>query len=434
MTQRPTFGPGAVPQVGLVREAGSSGGTGSAGGAVGRVPRPSPRTLAVSGVRLWAVVRPVDQPVRMSFGALEHRTMAVVEVDTSDGGTGWGETWVNYPAWAVHERSATVAGGIRPLLRGVGVDLSDVAGSIAAAQRSLVAALWPLGRQWGAAGAVLQAISGADQALWDAAGRSLGVPASELAGGCRRDRVPVYASGVGPDDVAGQVTRCVQGGLRAVKLRVGFDAELDRDNLVAARRALGADGELLVDANQAWTLDQALAMADALEAARVGWVEEPIADGTPEDWAALRARTGLAVAAGENVYGRRAWSALLASPDVAVVQPDVSKQGGITELLWIAEQAQVHGKAVEPHLYGGALAYAATLQVAACCPAVTRVELDVRPNPVRDDMLTGVPPVVDGEVAVPGEPGLGVTLAPGALARATAYRCRTVSYPRRRAS
>lgn len=392
---------------------------------------PDPRAVTVADVRLWAVVQRVDEPVRMSFGSLRRRAMAVVEVRTSDGDAGLGETWVNYPSWALHERSATVVGGIRPLLRGLEVDLADVAGSIAAVQASLVAALWPLGRQWGAPGAVLQAISGADQALWDAAGRLLGVSAGVLAAGRRRDRVPVYASGIGPDDVAEQVRRCRQAGLQAVKLRVGFDPDLDRANLAAARRALGADGELLVDANQAWSLDQALTMADALLSAGVAWVEEPIADGTVEDWAALRRRTGLAVAVGENVYGRRDWTALLASPDVAVVQPDVSKQGGISELRWIAEQALACGKVVEPHLYGGALAYAATLQVAACCPAVTRVELDVRPNPVRDGLLTDPPAIVDGEVVIPDGPGLGVTLVPEAQEHTTAYRCRTVSRPHR---
>ncbi len=396
--------------------------TARAGSFRGGLPVPGGSACTVDDVRLWAVERPIDTPVRMSFGALERRVMAVVEVEATDGSAGLGETWANYPAWVLQERSATVACGIRPLVRGAVLDLADVAGSIAAVHGSLVAALWPLGRQWGAPGAVLQAVSGTDQALWDLAGKQRGQSVCDMAGGRLRGRVPVYASGIGPDDVAEQVARCRRAGLRAVKLRVGFDAEIDRANLAAARRALGADGELLVDANQAWSLDAALAMADALAAVGVAWVEEPIADATPEDWAALRERTGLVIAAGENVYGRRAWSALLASPEVAVVQPDVSKQGGITELLWICSQALELGKVVEPHLYGGALAYAATLQVAACCPAVRRVELDMRPNPVRDGLLVDLPAMADGEIEVPEAPGLGVQLKAAVEHAATTYR------------
>lgn len=420
----------------------------------------APARVHVADVQFWTLRRPITEPVRMSFGSLQRRVLAIVELTDADGCTGYGETWANYPVWIERERSATVSDGLRPLLLDAEIDLADPVGSVGCLQQELVRALWPLGRQWGAPGPIMQAISGADQALWDLAGKRLGVPiadvlsramarveasgvTNELAGreptptslmptpisrvspllpsraspsnrpmGCRA-RVAAYASGVGPDDVADQVRRCRQLGFNAVKLRVGFGAEVDRANLVAAREQLGADGELLVDANQAWTLDEALAMADALVDAAVTWVEEPIADPTVGDFAAFSARTGLAVAAGENVYGRRAWQALLAEPAVTVLQPDVSKQGGITELLWVCREADAHGKAVEPHLYGGALAYAATLHVAASCREVRRIELDVRPNPLRDDLVVDPPRVGNGTVAVPQGPGLGVVLRSG---------------------
>lgn len=413
----------------------------------------APARVHVADVQFWTLRRPITEPVRMSFGSLQRRVLAIVELTDADGFTGYGETWANYPLWIERERSATVSDGLRPLLLDAEIDLADPVGSIGCLQQELVRALWPLGRQWGAPGPIMQAISGADQALWDLAGKRLGVPiadllpqgmvrvrgsaaANELAGresiptsllsipapprapasnaplDCR-SRIPAYASGVGPEDVAEQVRRCRQLGFTSVKLRVGFAAEVDRANLVAAREQLGADGELLVDANQAWTLDEALAMADALVDAAVTWVEEPIADPTVGDFAAFSARTGLAVAAGENVYGRRAWQALLAEPAVTVLQPDVSKQGGITELLWVCREADAHGKAVEPHLYGGALAYAATLHVAASCREVRRIELDVRPNPLRDDLVVDPPLVGNGTVAVPQGPGLGVVLRSG---------------------
>ncbi len=372
---------------------------------------PESARARLTDVRLWAVERPIDVPVRMAFGALGRRVMAVVEVVSSDGCAGFGETWANHPGWVLAEREATVANGVRPLLMGAELDLADPAVSIAAVHHTIIRCLWPLGRQWGAPGPVFQALSGADQALWDLAGRLRGLAVCELVGGQRRHRVAAYASGIGPEDVAGQTRRCREAGFAAVKLRLGFGAETDRANLVSARRALGEEGELLVDANQAWTLDEALSMSDALAAANVTWVEEPVADGGVDDWIAFHEATGLPVAVGENVYGRRAWSELLASPDVAVLQPDVSKQGGITELLWLCREAEAAGKRVEPHLYGGALAYAATLQVAACCPAVRRIELDIRPNPVRDDLLVDPPLVTEGEVTVPEGSGLGAELA-----------------------
>lgn len=375
-----------------------------------------PGRAEVASVRLrWREV-PLEAPVRMSFGGLQRRVMAVVEVVDTDGHRGWGETWANYPSWVMTERAATVEQGLAPLLVGAVVDLFDVEHSIAALQARLVEELWPLGRQWGALGPMMQAVSGADQALWDLAGRRRGLAVAGLVGETHpsrllRRRVPVYASGVGPEDVLAQVERCVRAGFQAVKLRVGFGTAADKANLVAARRGLGANRDLLVDANQAWSFDDAVSMADVLRDVGVAWVEEPIADADPADLAAFARRTGLAVAAGENVYGRRNWLALLDTAEVRVVQPDVSKQGGITELLWICGQATHRGRRVEPHLYGGRVALAATLQVAACCPGVNRVEFDVRPNPLREGGVPRFQSLAEKSINVPAEPGLGTAFA-----------------------
>jgi len=369
--------------------------------------------VTVTSVDLWWTDTPVEVPVRMSFGALGRRVMAVVEVTDADGFRGRGESWANYPTWALAERMATVRDGLGPVLTGTVIDLGSPAASIALAQASMVDAVWALGRQWGAPGPVMQAISGADQALWDLVGTRLGVPVAEL---IRQDQpdtairrwVPVYASGLGPENVGSQVAACCQEGLFTVKLRVGFGTDTDRQNLRMARRALGDEGELLVDANQAWSIDEARNMAGELRAARVAWVEEPIADATFDELAQFSEQTGLVVAAGENVYGRRAWQRLLDTPGVGVLQPDVSKQGGITELLWLCAQAAAHGRRVEPHLYGGPVAYAATLQVAACTSAVERVEFDIRPGPLRDGTMMPPPRVTEGAVEVPWGAGLGL--------------------------
>jgi L-alanine-DL-glutamate epimerase-like enolase superfamily enzyme len=125
---------------------------------------------------------------------------------------------------------------------------------------------------------------------------------------------------------------------------------------------------------------------------------------------------GLTVATGENLYGRDAFEPFLARPEIGVLQPDVSKAGGLTEALAVCRRAAAAGRAVAPHLYGGALAYAATLQLAAAALAVCTIEYDVRENPLRDDLLVEPPHVVDGHVAIPVTAGLGVTIDAGALA------------------
>lgn len=352
-----------------------------------------------------------DERIAMSFGALDRRSMALVRLCCSDGTVGHGESWINYPSWAGDERRATVRHGIAPVL--VGRDADDVP----ALHDAMVRALAPLGRQWGAPGPIVQAISGADVALWDRYARALNRPLYQLFGGPVRDRVPVYASSLGPTDVAAQADACRRRGFDLVKLKVGFGREVDESNLAAARQALGDHVQLAVDANQRWSPAEAVAMAAALRDADVVWVEEPVAGNALDDLEDFHRRTGLPVATGENLYLRAAFEPFVASPAVRVLQPDVSKSGGITELVAICEMASAAGKTVMPHLYGGALALTATLQLAACCSAIERVEYDVRSNPLRDPLLRDPPRAVDGVIAIPDGPGLGVELDAGAVER-----------------
>lgn len=363
-------------------------------------------------MRVVALRAPLAEPISASFAAMAFRSAALVEVVADNGLRGVGESWVNFPAWAVEERVATVRNGVAPLLVGEYVD------DVPRLHAKLRAALVPLGRQWGAPGPIAQAISGADIALWDLLGVHTGRSIAELAGGPVRDRVPVYASGLGPAHVARDAAHCRSFGVQLVKIRVGFGADIDVANVKAAREALGDAVALAVDANQRWALPEAVAIAGTLRDAGVAWVEEPITGNAVADLEEFHRRTGLQVATGENLYLRDAFRPYAESPGVHILQPDVSKCGGITELLAICDIAAAAGKPVLPHLYGAAVAYAATLQLAGCCPAVEMVEYDLQPNPLRDPLLREPPAPVDGVVAIPRRPGIGVVLDAEAVAAA----------------
>lgn len=375
--------------------------------------------VEIRAVRFHAAEFPVEPPIRMAHGALSRRRLGLVEVVTATGASGLGETWVNYPPWAVTERRATVEEGVSPLVTG---QVLPLAGHPAAAIGDLVGAvtarLGPMARQWGAPGPLHQALCGLEQAMWDLAGKLTGRPVVDLLGRCR-DSVAVYASGIGPQgdgvDVAEQVQACMAGGFRAAKVRLGFDPATDDRTLRSAREAAGDGFELLVDANQGWTLEEALSMAPLLRECRVAWVEEPVAGDVVTDLEEFHRQTGIPVATGENRYGPTAWEEVLRSPAVDVLQPDVSKTTGLGELAQLCRRAGEAGKSVQPHLYGGAPALAATLQVAAARTEIERVEFDVRPNPARDEVLRGQSPFrrVGAEVSVPAGPGLGVELREG---------------------
>jgi L-alanine-DL-glutamate epimerase-like enolase superfamily enzyme len=263
---------------------------------------------------------------------------------------------------------------------------------------------------------VAQAVSGADIALWDLVGKLRDASVADLLGGRGRQRVPVYASGVGPVGVADLVARVLDQGFTRAKCRVGFGQATDVATVGSARTLL-ADDQLLLDANQAWTLEEAVRLLPLLASPATPWVEEPLRDMDPGELSALFARIGIPAAAGENTYGRKGFAALAAHEAIAVVQPDVAKLGGIGELLAVCDLAADHGKPVAPRWYGGGVALAAALQVAGVHAAITEVEYDVRDNPFRDELVVGGFAVAHGEIAVPDGPGLGVVLDPDAIRR-----------------
>ncbi|NGN64380.1 mandelate racemase/muconate lactonizing enzyme family protein [Streptomyces sp. A7024] len=369
----------------------------------------------IARARVRVLRAPVRDGIAMSFSPLRHRAMVLVSLTDEDGRTGHGESWVNYPPWAATERTATLREGVLPLLAGRRVD------DVPATHAVLCERLDPLGRQWGAPGPIRQAISAVDVALWDLKGQRAGAAIARVAAHRIREHIPVYASSLGPRSVAEQAADCRRAGHAAVKVKLGFGRETDTRNLLAARETLGADALLYADANQGWDLEEAVAMAPVLRDAGVGWIEEPVEGDELTDLEELHRRTGLVIATGENLYGRAKFAAYATSPAIAVLQPDVAKAGGITEALAVCDLAAKHDTAVMPHLYGGAAAFAATLQVAAAADAVTAVEYDVRDNPLRDPLLLSPPAPGEGRLGLPDLPGLGVRFDAAALERLTCH-------------
>lgn len=353
---------------------------------------------------MTVVSAPLAEPVPMSFGSLQRRQTCLVEV-AAGGLVGIGESWINYPSWAVRERPATLCDGVAPLL--LGRDVSDPAGT----QEYLVRHLLPVGRQWGAIGPIWQALSGIDLALWDLRGKAQGSPVSELlSGDSPRARIPVYASGIGPTDVAELCKVAAQGGFTAVKTKVGFSPTQDESILAEARSILGWDGPIFADANQGWDFRQALAMCGILSKYRVGWIEEPLEWDSLSELEELSSASKVPIATGENLYGTHELRRYVTSPGIHTIQPDVTKSGGLSVGAMVGAYASECGTDVAPHCYGSAVGIVASLQLAAAFPNVRTVEFDVRQNPLRTELLGSPMSVIDGGVSVPSGPGLGIEL------------------------
>jgi D-galactarolactone cycloisomerase len=283
----------------------------------------------------------------------------------------------------------------------------------------------------GRGGTLTHAISGIDIALWDILGKVTGQPVGRLLGGIYRRRVQPYCSLLmeEPARMADTVLAFHALGFRAFKIGWGpfgrgMDAKLDEAIVRAAREAIGADAKLFVDAGASdayWPhgLKWALRTAQMLKDYEVGWFEEALRPDALEDFCELRRASPVPIAGGEVLTRRQAFLPWLARGALDIVQPDVTKVGGISEQRRIAWLADEFGVKYIGHGWNTAVGLAADLQLAAAMPLTDLVEF-IGGSPYVDD-ITAEPFILDSEgyLAIPDAPGLGVTLDREKLAHYT---------------
>jgi D-galactarolactone cycloisomerase len=324
-----------------------------------------------------------------------------LRVETDEGVTGWGEAFGFAGCSIAH---AAVKRVVAPLA--VGRDPRDIPALMDDLHRGL--------KNMARNGPVGFALSGLDIALWDIKGKMEGKPIHALLGGAKKTHIPAYASLLRlntPDNVARVTKAALARGYRHIKLH-----ERTLEAVAAARAAIGPEIPLMLDTNCQWTLEQALDMAKALKPYGLNWLEEPIYP--PDDFEALarlRREGGIRVSAGENLGNVMDVRHILAAQAVDIVQPDVAKMGGITEIMKALDLARQFKVEAEPHspLYGPALI--ATLHVIATMPEDVMCEFyytDLEANPIGE---MGAP--TNGRFPVPTRPGLGITVDETLLSR-----------------
>lgn len=347
----------------------------------------------------------------------------IVRVATDQGLTGWADVETLGPA-AV----AVIAGqgmstlGFRTLKEMlVGQDARDIA--------RLWDRMYIGSAYYGRRGLAMQCISAIDNALWSIRAQAAGMPLCRLLGGRRHERIPAYASTLfraTPEGVAEAARGYVARGFRAVKFGWGVfgeDPGRDRELVAAARGALGPDRQLMVDPGwypAGWqqpdrfrprTRRQAIAMCEWLAAYDVQWVEDFIHPERFEEYAAVRAESPVPVAAGEQVATRWEFERFVGMGCVDVLQPDLSRCGGISVALEAAHMAEERGIDLVPHSWLTHLLTAFSLHFIATLPRARFVEFNVS----QSALTRGIAPApftldADGMVAIPDESGIGVTV------------------------
>ncbi len=335
----------------------------------------------------------------------------LIRVETDEGITGYGEVDTSPEVGKAvidAEMSHGTCYGLREIL--VGKDPFDI--------EQIWELMYRKTNYYGRLGVVMHAMSGVDMALWDIMGKALGKPVHKLLGGSYCSDVRAYASLLMPEnveEVREAVRRYIAEGFTALKLGygpLGQDVRRDVALAAAAKEAAGRDVEVMIDIGHGYSLKEAMQAAQEFQNLGIFWMEEPL---PPEDFDGYRnlcASTPLRIAAGEQDAGRWTFRRLIWEAGLDVVQPDISRVGGLTEAKRIAYMAHEANRLCVPHAFRTGVLVAACLHLIAAIPNSAFLEFSVTESALRRELLAQPFKVVKGRVAIPTQPGLGIEINP----------------------
>lgn len=346
------------------------------------------------------------------------RSFALIKVQTDSGLVGWGEASDCFG----HTNPLVIKAIVEEELRRHLIGEDPLA--IEAHMRRLQQWVY---RTMGLSGAIVQALSGVEIALWDIRGKAMGQPIHRLMGSLR-DRVAIYGAGTIAFDQPPEwhvrfFDRLLERGCRTIKLRLGRSLRWDVELVKGVRQIVGDDIDIVVDGKFNYTLPSAIRLAKRLEEFDVVYLEEPMPQYDLEAMAELRANTTLGIAYGEHAYTVHEFRDLIVRRAANVLQPDATLVGGLIEARKVATLAEAWGMAVSPHCGGlTAVGIAANVHFSASCPTFTVLEYDATPDqPLREEILKDgiflADRIEDGCLRVPDGPGLGIEVDESVLER-----------------
>ena len=375
--------------------------------------------MEITDVETIPLRRELDERFANAQKWIDAREYCLVRVTASDGTVGWGECW-----GPVAGNRELIEEWVAPRLEGQDPrEVERIHDDLVFDLRSAFHSHTPA-----------SVVSGIDIALWDLRGKAVGEPVSRLLGGRRRESVRAYATGHFFSDVdtfdelreavASEARGHVDAGFDALKNKIGLSrhfewgsAEKDVELVRAIREAVGDDVRLMTDANHGYDLATAKRVARGLEDLDVHFFEEPMPPERIDAYADLNAASRVSIAGGECWAFEGEFDRALDAGAVDYVQPDVTSAGGITSTRRAADAAVAAGIQPLPHVFGSAVALAASLQVLATLTGDPMLEFDRTPNPIREDLAADPITNEGNSVPIPDGPGLGVEIDLDAVER-----------------
>lgn len=333
----------------------------------------------------------------------------IVKITLDNGLVGWGESMSRLSPKAT---ASLINDVISPIL--IGSDPFD--------NEVLWDEMYATMRQRGhSKGYMIEAISGVDIAIWDLKGKIVGYPVYKLLGGRFRDKVQCYASSIRfkkPQDVVYEARSIIQEGFSQIKIKIGRGIEQDIEAIKLIRSEVGEDLIIMVDANSGYSVNDSIRIGRLLEKYNVYWFEEPTTPDNLPGYAKISETLDIPIAAGESEFTRFGFRDLIDIGKIDIIQPNVGRAGGFTEILKILAIASSHGIPYAPHTGSSSgITMAAELHLAFASSNFLTYEYmrtawsHEQENPLKRELLaTEIDKPVKGYISAPKNPGLGITV------------------------
>ena len=321
--------------------------------------------MKISSIKSYVLRYELDKELGYSQQYYKHRTAHLVEIETDEGITGWGECFG--PGNIALANKYIVEKVIQPLI--IGEDPIN--------KEYIWHKVYNLLRDSGQKGMPIQALSGIDIALWDILAKKAKLPLYQLLGGKTNSKIPVYGYGMmlqkkSVEELCelfkNEANQIKEKNFKAMKMKVGLGPKEDLKLVSAVREAIGDDFKLMVDANHAYNKNDALYVGRGLDEMEIYWFEEPVAPEDYDGYKELKEKLKTNIAGGEAEFTKYGWNQLIKKNCIDIAQPEVCGLGGITEYLKVSALAQSNFIPIVNHVWGSALSVAVNLHLLTSLP------------------------------------------------------------------
>ncbi len=321
--------------------------------------------MKITSIKSHVLRYELDKELGYSQQYYKHRTAHLVEVETDEGITGWGECFG--PGNIALANKYIVEKVIQPLIKGDNPLKKEY----------IWHKVYNLLRDSGQKGMPIQALSGIDIALWDILAKKSNLPLYQLLGGKTNDKIPVYGYGMmlqkkTVDELCelfkNEANQIKEKNFKAMKMKIGMGPKEDLKLVSAVRDTIGSEFKLMVDANHAYNKNDALYVGRGLDEMNIYWFEEPVAPEDYDSYKELKEKLKTNIAGGEAEFTKYGWNQLIKNNCIDIAQPEVCGLGGITEYLKVSALAQSNFIPIVNHVWGSALSVAVNLHLLTTLP------------------------------------------------------------------